>query len=54
METYFYKCPVCGFVYQVPAYWVSYDPQPEMEFPHLDLRSDTACECTVLRLTEET
>ncbi len=43
METYYYVCPVCGFVYQVPDYWVSYSPEPTMEFPHIDLKSGQPC-----------
>ncbi len=34
METYSYKCPVCGYVHLVPGYWVSYDPPAELEQPH--------------------
>ncbi len=36
MENYFYKCPHCGFVHLVPAYWVSFSPPDTMEFPHID------------------
>ncbi len=36
MENYFYKCPVCGFVHLVPAYWVSFAPPEKMEFPHIN------------------
>ncbi|MDL2207058.1 hypothetical protein LJC33_09165 [Eubacteriales bacterium OttesenSCG-928-N13] len=52
METYFYRCPVCGFVYQVPDYWVSYAPEPQMEFPHLNLASGASCPCETLDLQE--
>lgn len=48
METYYYKCPVCGFVYQVPDYWVGFAPDDEMEFLHVDLR--TGNDCTNLKL----
>ena len=41
--TYFYKCPVCGFVYQVPDYWVSYAPEATMEFPHIDFKTGQPC-----------
>jgi hypothetical protein len=42
-ETYFYRCPVCGFVYQVPDYWVGFAPDDEMEFPHIDLNTGSDC-----------
>jgi len=51
METYFYKCPKCGFVYQVPDYWVSYSPEEAMEFPHIDFKSGAPCDNAVLTLS---
>lgn len=53
MEVYYYRCPVCGFIYQVPAYWVSYSPDPETDFPHLSLVTGQMCENAKLILTEE-
>lgn len=53
METYFYKCPVCGFVYQVPDYWVSYSPEETMAFPHIDLKTGAACPHVELELQRE-
>ena len=51
MENYFYKCPVCGFVHLVPAYWVSFDPPPRMEFSHINEQGQ---DCnTQLELIEE-
>jgi len=52
METYYYICPVCGFVYQVPDYWVSFSPDKEMDFPHVDLKSGKDCKNTKLVLRE--
>jgi len=52
METYYYKGPVCGFVYQVPDYWVSYSPEDTMEFPHIDFQTGKACENLVLNRIE--
>lgn len=54
METYFYKCPVCGFIYQVPDYWVSFSPEDDMDFPHVDLNSGKDCLNTKLVLQQET
>ena len=51
MENYFYKCPVCGFVHLVPAYWVSFNPPCQMEFSHI---SEQGQDCNVpLNLIEE-
>ena len=43
METYYYVCPVCGFVYQVPDYWVSYSPEETMDFPHINFKTGQPC-----------
>lgn len=53
MEVYYYRCPVCGFIYQVPAYWVSYSPEPETEFPHLSMIDGKLCANARLELQEE-
>ncbi|MFA9375522.1 MAG: hypothetical protein ACERKZ_02095 [Lachnotalea sp.] len=53
METYIYKCPVCGFVHQVPAYWVSFSPEPTLEFEHINFKSGEMCENIALNLQEE-
>jgi len=53
METYIYKCPVCGFAHQVPAYWVSFSPEPTFEFEHMSFKTGEMCENTVLNLKEE-
>lgn len=50
MDNYFYKCPVCGFIHLVPAYWVSYNPEEEIEMAHLDMKQGTECSCDILRL----
>ena len=39
METYYYKCPICGFVYQVPDYWVNFAPEATTEFPHISFKT---------------
>ncbi|MCX7715196.1 MAG: hypothetical protein N2171_05680 [Clostridia bacterium] len=43
MENYFYKCPICGFVHLVPAYWVSYSPEKEMQLSHINLKTGEPC-----------
>ena len=48
METYTYRCPVCGFIYFVPSYWMSYSPEAETEFPHQNV--DTGEDCPNLKL----
>ena len=50
MEVYYYKCPVCGFIYQVPAYWVSYSPEDTTDFAHLSLINGQMCENITLEL----
>lgn len=52
METYLYKCPVCGMTHQVPAYWVSFSPEPTVQFPHMRLDTKEICEHTELLLEE--
>lgn len=53
METYMYKCPVCGFTHQVPAYWVSYSPEETYESPHMNLTTGQMCEEMELQLSHE-
>lgn len=53
METYIYKCPVCGFAHQVPDYWVSFNPEPIMEFEHMSFKTGENCDNTILNLKEE-
>ena len=53
METYFYKCPECGFVYQVPDYWVSFSPDETYDFPHIDFKTGEPCKNITLKLAKE-
>jgi hypothetical protein len=53
METYFYKCMICGFVHIIPAYWVSYNPETTMEFPHVNHDTKEDCVNPVLQLMKE-
>lgn len=43
MEVYYYRCPRCGFVHQVPAYWMSYAPEEEHEQMHFSPDSGDIC-----------
>ena len=43
MENYFYKCPVCGFIHIVPAYWLDYVAEDEIKLEHLDIKSGKMC-----------
>lgn len=48
MEVYYYVCKVCGYVHQVPAYWVNYAPEEEMDMPHINLSEGDVCESSTL------
>jgi rRNA maturation protein Nop10 len=43
MELLYYKCPVCGFTYQVPAYWSDFSPEEKIEFEHYNLETKELC-----------
>lgn len=53
MEVYYYKCPLCGMVHQVPAYWVSFSPAPTFQFPHMRFDTKELCENGELVLEKE-
>jgi len=53
MENYFYKCSTCGFVHIVPAYWVSYSPESEVELEHMDLKTGDNCPNICLKLLQD-
>lgn len=52
MEMMTYKCPLCGFVYQVPAYWSDYDAEPKMTFEHMNLQAQKDCENKTLEIVK--
>ena len=52
MESYSYRCPVCGYVYLVPAYWMSYSPEETTDFPHMKPGTDEICENITLAYME--
>lgn len=53
MEMIYYKCPTCGFIYQVPAYWSSYSPEEEMEMIHINLETKETCDVIMLELVKD-
>jgi len=53
MDTYFYICPRCGFVYQIPSYWSNHSPDKTIEFLHIDLKTKDACSELILQLSQE-
>lgn len=50
MENYFYKCPICGFIHLVPAYWVDFAPTDVIELVHMNMKTGKDCENTKLEL----
>ncbi len=53
MEMYLYQCPVCGFSHRVPAYWVNYSPDSEMEFVHFRMDTKEQCDYDKLILIQD-
>lgn len=53
METYFYKCPICGFIHLVPIHERSVLPQEEIRLEHFNLKQGEVCFCRVLKLLRE-
>jgi hypothetical protein len=52
VETVYYKCPVCGFMYPVPAYWSDYSPEEEIELEHVNLATKEMCSEKMLGLVK--
>jgi len=53
MEMFRYQCPVCGMIYEVPAYWMSYSPEQTTEFPHMDPATGEMCSNMILEYINE-
>ncbi|MCX7923206.1 MAG: hypothetical protein N3B21_14535 [Clostridia bacterium] len=53
MENYFYKCPLCGYVHLIPAYWVSFSPEEEMSLQHVNMETKEFCSSEVLYLVRD-
>lgn len=53
MDNYFYKCEKCGYVHLVPAYWMSFQAEREIEQPHLDRINGKECTEKTLQWIQE-
>jgi len=53
MEMVYYKCPVCGFSYQMPEYWSSFSPEEEIEMEHFNLQTKEMCSEPKLKLVKD-
>lgn len=53
MDNYFYKCEKCGYVHLVPAYWMNFSPEKELEQEHFDKSIREVCIEKQLSLLEE-
>ncbi len=43
MEVFYYRCSVCGFVHQVPSYWMSYAAEETHEQMHFNPETKELC-----------
>lgn len=43
MEVFYYRCEVCGYVHQVPSYWMSYEPEQTCEQMHFSPQTHEVC-----------
>ena len=43
MEVYYYRCAACGYVHQVPCYWMGYAPEKTHE--QMDFSPQTRAVC---------
>lgn len=53
MEMVYYRCPICGFIHQVPEYWSGFSPEEEIEMMHFNLETKEMCSETMLKLVKE-
>lgn len=53
MENTYYKCPKCGFVYQVPSYWSGFAPEDKIEMFHMNLETKEMCDENTLDLIKD-
>ena len=53
MEVFYYRCAVCGYVHQTPAYWMGYSAEDTIEQPHFDPESRAVCESLTLTYAGE-
>ena len=43
MEVFYYRCSACGYVHQVPSYWMSYAAEDTHEQMHFSPADRTVC-----------
>lgn len=43
MEIYYYRCAACGYVHQVPSYWMGYSAEDTHEQMHFDPATQSVC-----------
>ena len=43
MEVFYYKCRLCGYVHQIPSYWMSYAAEDTHEQMHFNPADNTIC-----------
>lgn len=43
MEVYYYKCPECGYVHQVPCYWMGFSAEDTHEQMHFSPATGAVC-----------
>lgn len=43
MEVFYYRCAQCGYVHQVPSYWMSYAAEDTTEQLHFDPATKAVC-----------
>jgi len=53
MEVFYYRCSVCGYVHQVPSYWMSYAAEDTHEQMHLTPQTREICTNQTLSFSGE-
>lgn len=53
MDNYFYKCEKCGYVHLIPAYWMNFNPEEDLEQEHMDRSIGEICTEKLLGFIEE-
>ncbi|MBR5225872.1 MAG: hypothetical protein IKV90_09455 [Clostridia bacterium] len=43
MEVFYYRCSVCGYVHQVPSYWMGYAAEETHEQMHFNPETKEVC-----------
>ena len=43
MEVFYYKCNVCGYVHQVPSYWMGYAAEDTHDQMHFSPADQSVC-----------